>query len=64
MIGHSELMIRTEFLKTMPMHNEAYGHDFELIQNMMKFGTHAKAINHPPTYHVMSLSDNREQGID
>jgi hypothetical protein len=48
----------------MPMHNEFYGHDFELIQNMMKFGTHAKAINHPPTYHVMSLSDNREQGID
>jgi hypothetical protein len=64
MIGHSELVIRTEFLKTMPMHNELYGHDFELIQSMMKFGTHAKAVNHPPTYHVMSLSDNREQGID
>jgi hypothetical protein len=64
MIGHSELMIRTEFLKTMPTHNEHYGHDWALIEAMAKFGTHAKAINHPPTYHVMSLSDNREQGID
>ena len=64
MIGHSELMIRTEFLKTMPMHDCEYSHDWRLIEAMAKFGTHAKAINHPPTYHVMSLSDNREEGID
>lgn len=64
MIGHSELIIRTDFLKTMPTHNEHYGHDWALIEAMAKFGTNAKAINNPPTYHVMSLSDNREQGID
>ena len=63
-IGHSELIVRTEFLKQMPMHDEHYGHDFALIQNMMQSGKHKKAENCPPTYYVMSLSDNREKGID
>ena len=64
MIGHSELIIRTEFLKQMPTHNEHYGHDWALIQSMMLNGKNKKAENSPATYHVMSLSDNREQGID
>ena len=64
MIGHSELIVRTDFLKSMPPHNELYGHDFELIMAMAQNGKHKKAEGHPPTYHVMSLSDNREQGID
>jgi len=64
MIGHSELIVNSSFLREMPKHNQEYGHDWSLIETMAKFGKHAKAINHPPTYHVMSLSDNREQGID
>jgi len=64
MIGHSELIVRTEFLRQMPTHNEHYGHDWALIQSMMLNGKHKKAENCPATYHVMSLSDNREQGID
>ncbi len=64
MIGHSELIVRTEFLRQMPMHNEHYGHDWALIQNMMLNGKHKKAENCPATYHVMSLSDRREQGIN
>jgi glycosyltransferase involved in cell wall biosynthesis len=64
MIGHSELIIRTQFLKSMPTHNEHYGHDWQLIENMAKIGRHKKAENSPATYHVMSLSDNREKGID
>lgn len=63
-IGHSELIVRTDFLRQMPAHNEHYGHDFVLIQNMMQNGKHKKAENLPTTYHVMSLSDNREKGID
>jgi hypothetical protein len=63
-IGHSELIVRTDFLRQMPLHNEHYGHDWALIQSMMQNGKHKKAENCPPTYHVMSLSDNREQGID
>lgn len=64
MIGHSELIVRTKFLQQMPTHNEHYGHDWALIQSMMLNGKHKKAEHSPPTYHVMSLSDNREQGID
>ena len=64
MIGHSELIVRTEFIKQMPTHNEHYGHDWALIQSMMLNGKHKKAENCPPTYYVMSLSDNREKGID
>lgn len=62
-IGHSELIVRTEFLRQMPKHNEHYGHDWSLIEQMAISGKHLKSEN-PPTYHVMSLSDNREQGID
>ena len=64
MIGHSELIVRTEFIRQMPMHDAEYGHDFALIQNMMQNGKHKKAENCPATYYVMSLSDNREKGID
>jgi hypothetical protein len=64
MIGHSELIVRTDFLRQMPKHDAEYGHDFALIQNMMLNGKHKKAENCPATYYVMSLSDNREKGID
>jgi glycosyltransferase involved in cell wall biosynthesis len=64
MIGHSELIIRTDFLREMPMHDAEYSHDWALIQSMMLNGKHKKAENCPATYHVMSLSDRREQGID
>jgi len=64
MIGHSELIVRTDFLRQMPTHNEHYGHDWALIQSMMQNGKHKKAENCPATYHVMSLSDKREQEID
>ena len=64
MIGHSELIIKTDFLRQMPIHDAEYGHDFALIQNMMLNGKHKKAEGFPPTYHVMSLSDNREEGLD
>ena len=63
-IGHSELIVRTDFLRQMPAHNEHYGHDWALIQSMMLNGEHKKALNCPQTYRVMSLSDNREKGID
>jgi glycosyltransferase involved in cell wall biosynthesis len=64
MIGHSELIVRTDFLRQMPLHDAEYSHDWRLIEEMVKYGKHKKAENCPATYHVMSLSDNREQGID
>ena len=63
-IGHSELIIKTDFLRQMPYHNEHYGHDWALIQTMMQNGNHNRADGCPLTYRVMSLSDKREQGID
>ena len=62
-IGHSELIVRTEFLRQMPKHNENYGHDWSLITNMELLGKSQKS-NNLPTYHVMSLPDKIEKGID
>jgi len=64
-IGHSELIIRTEFLRQMPPHSGHYGHDWELINNMMnRTRNHTKAYGKPATYYVMSTPDLRETGID
>ena len=53
MIGHSELIIKTDFLQQMPTHNEHYGHDWALISNMAISGKHKKAINPEPTYYEL-----------
>ena len=63
-IGHSEIISRTDFIQKMPQHDKEYGHDWQLIWTMAQIGKHKKAEGHPATYHVMSLSDNREKGID
>jgi len=62
-IGHSELIVRTDFLRQMPKHNEHYGHDWTLIQTMDKSVKYFKSEN-LPSYLVMSLSDKREEGIE
>lgn len=65
MIGHSELIVRTEFLKTMPPHLPAYGHDWTLVKNMMAATTkYKKAIGAPQTYIVKSVKGNEEKNID
>lgn len=66
-IGHSALIVRTEFLKQMPPHSPQYGHDYELIKNMRKAGAkYLKAKGIPPTYYVMSgfRRRNDPEGID
>lgn len=64
-IGHSELIIKTDFLNRIPQHDAEYGHDWALIQNMINAGGKNKKSSSPEiTYHVMSLSDNREKYID
>jgi len=65
MIGHSELIIKTAFLRRMPIHQPFYGHDFSLAKNMMD-GTerYAKAYGLPQTYYVMSVRGKEELGID
>jgi glycosyltransferase involved in cell wall biosynthesis len=64
-IGHSELIIKTDFLRSIPPHSGSYGHDWELVANMMsKTREHAKAYGKPQTYYVMSSPDARETEID
>lgn len=65
MIGHSELIIETEYLRTMPPHGPEYGHDWELVKNLVK-GTDLfdKAFSRPQTYIVKSVPGKEEQGID
>lgn len=65
-IGHSALIIRTDFLKKMPPHGPQYGHDYTLIQNMIKAGAKYRKGEIIPTYRVMTGMRNREdpEGID
>jgi hypothetical protein len=63
-IGHSELIVRTEFLKQMPPHTPNYGHDWELIENMIKAGAKYTKIHSEPTYIVKGVGDYRIDTID
>lgn len=65
-IGHSALIIRTDFLKQMPPHGPEYGHDFDLIKNMIQAGAKYRKGDITPTYYVMSGNNHRidPEGID
>jgi glycosyltransferase involved in cell wall biosynthesis len=64
-IGHSELIVRTAFLKTVEPHTDKYGHDWEFIQNMMrKTKHHIKVSDESPTYFVMSVPGKTLDTID
>ncbi len=64
-IGHSELIVRTEFLRKMPPHHEFYGHDWKLIENMINAGArYKKAEGAPVTYIVKSIRGCEEKDID
>ncbi len=59
-IGHSELIVRTDFLKDVTPHSKNYGHDWSLIENMMKrTRLHRKAESQIFTYKVMHIPPNR-----
>jgi glycosyltransferase involved in cell wall biosynthesis len=60
-IGHSELIIRTDFLKRVPRVSGNYGHDFELIQSMVDMGGKSKkGESRKLTYRVMGIGSIRE----
>lgn len=62
--GHSELIIKSSLMKKVGKHHDRYGHDFDLITNLMKETTnHSKGIANP-TYQVMGTPRDRELGID
>lgn len=64
-IGHSELIVRTSVLKSMPAASPEYGHDWQLVAAIVASGAKcAKSNTGRTTYNVMSLGDFRETGID
>lgn len=64
-IGHSELIVRTEFAQTVEPHDPEYGHDWRFIENMMKKTTwHRKVNDESPTYIVMSVPGKTKDTID
>lgn len=64
-IGHAELIVKTEFIKTIPKHTAGYGHDWEFIVEMMKrTSNYAKAKDRPATYWVTGIPGVRESDID
>lgn len=64
LIGHAELCIRTDFFATLPDQSAHYGHDWEMIQDMLNKGKHKKAESPNYTYKIMGTPYNREQYID
>lgn len=64
-IGHSELIIRTEFLKKMPPHGPEYGHDWQLVKNMMvSTANYRKVEDSDYTYKIMSIKNKTNDIID
>lgn len=63
-IGHSELIVRTEFLRTIPPHNSEYGHDWVLISNMLNQGAKHCKLHSDYTYIVKGLGNLRQDIID
>lgn len=53
-IGHAEIIIRTEFLKTLPESDGQYGHDWVLIEHAISRGCKKAIIQGQPySYRVM-----------
>jgi glycosyltransferase involved in cell wall biosynthesis len=65
LIGHSELIIRTDFFRGVPNQTPEYGHDWKMIEWMIQNTTkHKKANSKDWTYKVMGTPAKRETEID
>jgi GT2 family glycosyltransferase len=61
-IGHSEIIIRTEFLKRMPKVPPSGTHDWSLIQEIINHhGKIKMSLSERTTYHVRQLSGQADQ---
>ena len=63
-IGHSEIIVRTDFLRTLAPHTPEYGHDWYMIREMIEKGKGRKMHNHPLTYSVRGVGELRQDEID
>lgn len=54
-IGHSEIILKTELAKKLPIHSPKYGHDWEFINEMSLQSKGKKSNKNIITYKVMSV---------
>jgi len=54
-IGHSEIILKTELAKQLPEHSAKYGHDWEFINAMSEKGKGEKSKSQTLSYRVMHV---------
>jgi GT2 family glycosyltransferase len=54
-IGHSEIILKTELAKKLPEHSAKYGHDWEFINAMSEKGKGEKSKSQTLSYRVMHV---------
>jgi len=65
-VGHSDIIIRTDFLKSMPRHENLPIEDWLLIESMMQTGKYRKSKSGHATYHITGNAYSRldPEGLD
>jgi hypothetical protein len=63
-IGHSEIIVRTDLIKTMPPQNSIYGHDWDLIMALKSSNHSYIKIESEPTYTIKCIGNHRTDTID
>lgn len=64
LIGHSEIIVKSNLLKLLTPEKPEYNHDWLLIESMLNsVAKHEKHISQP-TYMIMSVGELREKNID
>lgn len=64
MIGHSELIVKSSFLKAMQPEKDIYEHDWYLIEQMINADAKFEKGFIKPTYKIMGVGELREKNID
>lgn len=63
-IGHQEIIVKTSLLKKMPPQKSRYGHDWDLIENIINSGAKLEYKKQEPTYIIKGVGELREKNID
>lgn len=64
MIGHSEIIVKSNLLKLLPHEKSEYNHDWLWIKNIIDAGAKHEKFVTEPTYMIMSVGELREKNID
>lgn len=59
-VGHAEIIVRTELLQRVYQPFPEYGHDWTLIEALVREGAFVLKSNNPPTYWIRGVPHRRE----